>query len=234
MIVKISPPEGRDIKVISFDCYGTLVDWKRAVVDILGAVTRKYSLVVEPEELFRLFTGADRECIQKGYRTYREILADLTGRIAEKLNINLYGEDRNCLADGFDTWEVFDDTVGSLQELKKHFRLCVISNVDNDLFAITARKLGVELDYLVTAQQARSYKPAHNNFRLALEAFGIPREQVLHAAQSIYHDIVPANQLGILNAWVNRYRDPLPEKEGEQPDLVVPDLAHLVQALEPD
>jgi len=220
-----------NVKIITFDCYGTLVDWKKAVLDILGSVIRKYSLEVEPEELFRLFIEADRECIREGYRTYREILADLTGRIAKKLYINLHENDRDCLADGFNNWDVYTDTVSSLQDLKKHFKLCVISNIDNDLFAITAPKLGVELDYLVTAEQARTYKPSHNNFQLAMETFGLPARQVLHVAQSIYHDIVPARQLGIRNVWVNRYHDPLPEKESEIPDLLVPDLATLVKEM---
>ncbi len=222
----------RDIKIITFDCYGTLIDWKKAVLGILGVVTRKYSLEVEPEDLFRLFLEADRECIMEDYRTYREILADLTARIAKKLYISLHEDDRDCLAEGFNSWEVYDDTVSSLQELKKHFKLCVISNVDNDLFAITADKLGVELDYLVTAQQAGSYKPSHNNFHMALETFGIPRQQVLHVAQSIYHDIVPANQLGIRSVWVNRYDDPLPEKEIEKAGLVVSGLDELIQEME--
>jgi 2-haloacid dehalogenase len=123
--------------------------------------------------------------------------------------------------------------VAALQALKKRYRLAVISNIDDDLFAQTRKLLGVEFDAIVTAEQARSYKPSLRNFELALQTLGIPREQLLHAAQSIYHDVVPARSLGIATVWVNRKSarpgiGAVRTAEGN-PDLEVPDLATLVR-----
>jgi 2-haloacid dehalogenase len=107
-------------------------------------------------------------------------------------------------AQSLTSWNPFIDTVAALQSLKKKFRLGIISNVDDDLFAESRKKLGVEFDFVVTAQQVQSYKPSHRNFEEAMRRGGVSREQMLHAGQSLYHDIAPANALGIRNVWVNR------------------------------
>ena len=218
-------------QIISFDCYGTLIDWKKAVLNILGSVISKYHIEVEREALFTMFLEADRSVIADEYKTYREILTDITGLIAQKLSINLYHEDRNCLSDRFDEWVPFADTVESLMKLKQRFELCVISNVDNDLFNMTASKLGIELDYLITAQDVQTYKPNHNNFEQALSSFGVDRDRQLHVAQSIHHDIIPAHQMGINNVWINRYNEKIPESEVGYPGLIVPDLESLVREM---
>ena len=115
------------------------------------------------------------------------------------------------------------------------YKLAVISNIDDDLFADTAKHLKVELDWLITAEQVRSYKPSTRNFEIALETMGIAPENLLHVAQSVYHDIVPAASMGISTVWVNRRH----EKTGfgatlptsGQPDWEVPDLKTLVEAI---
>jgi 2-haloacid dehalogenase len=128
-------------------------------------------------------------------------------------------------------WRPFPDTVAALQRLARKYKLAIISNVDDDLFAATEAQLPVTFADVITAQQAQSYKPDLRNFRLALELLSARKQEVLHAAQSVYHDIAPARQLGIANIWVNRRKG----KDGfgatlpaeVRPDLEVPDLATL-------
>ena len=121
-----------------------------------------------------------------------------------------------------------------MRALHSRYRLAIVSNVDDDLFAATALRLGVAFDWIVTAQQARSYKPASANFQLALERIGLPRERVLHVAQSLYHDIAPANALGLASVWVNRRHGRAgggaTPAATATPDLEVPDLQTLARA----
>ena len=135
------------------------------------------------------------------------------------------------LPESLKNWLPFPDTVQSLQKLKTRFQLGVISNVDDDLFAATAKRLQVPFDHVITAQQAQCYKPGIKIFNLALERIGISSERILHCAQSVYHDVVPARSLGIASVWVNR---PSPRKgigavrpAYGQPDLEVPNLETL-------
>jgi 2-haloacid dehalogenase len=128
-------------------------------------------------------------------------------------------------------WMPFPDTVGALKRLASRYRLFVISNIDDDLFAATRERLEVEFDGVVTAEQARSYKPSINNFRMALERLGLPKGQVLHAGQSVFHDVAPARSLGIKTVWVNR-PSPRPNAGAARaaagtPDLEVTSMAEL-------
>ena len=137
-------------------------------------------------------------------------------------------------------WPPFPDTVAALRELQKRYKLVVISNIDNDLFAETRKHLGVEFDGVITAEQARSYKPSLNNFQMALRTVALSPDRLLHAAQSIYHDVVPARSLGISTVWVNRksarpgigaVRRSAALASEKQSDLEVPDLASLAAAV---
>jgi 2-haloacid dehalogenase len=151
--------------------------------------------------------------------------------IGKNLKIDLKHAERTCLVDRFGDWTAFPDSSEALQELQKSYKLAIISNVDDELFDVTKRCLGVRFDCIVTAKQVGSYKPSKNNFIRALETFGLPKEQVLHVSQSIYHDIVPTNELGWSNVWINRYSDPERTDPAEFADLVVPDLASLVRMI---
>ena len=135
------------------------------------------------------------------------------------------------MPDSIKNWQPFPDTVEALQLLKRRFKLAIISNIDDELFADTAHHLGVEFDYVITAEQVKSYKPSLKNFKLAIERVQHPPEQILHAAASVYHDIVPASSLGLATVWINRRAN----QEGSgaalpasaQADLEVPDLQTL-------
>jgi 2-haloacid dehalogenase len=218
-------------RLLSFDCYGTLIDWKTSIQNILKPVIGSYSLDISKDQLFDLYLKADQKCISEDYRPYQEILLTIMDEIGRELNINLRNIDRTCLVNRFGDWIAFPDTIGALQELQKRYRLAIISNVDDELFNMTKRCLSIHFDFIITARQVRSYKPSKNNFIKALEKFELPSEQVLHVAQSIYHDIIPTNELGWNNVWVNRYNEPGRTDPAEFPDLEVPDLATLARII---
>ncbi len=221
----------KKIRLLSFDCYGTLVDWKKSVLDILGPLFGESGISFSREELFKAFLKADRSMTGSPYMPYREVLGDTLLRMADELRVSIPPASRYILSERFAEWVPFPDTVTSLKDLKRRYRLGIISNVDDDLFSITNAVLDVEFDFIVTAQQLRSYKPAKENFIRAGERFGLEKEQILHVAQSIHHDILPSNRLGWNNVWVNRYGEPGRTDPLEFPDLEVPDLQSLVRIL---
>ena len=218
-------------KLISFDCYGTLIDWKKSLMDIMTPFLQRHNLDLSVDQLFDLFFKADQKNTSEDYRPYHDILIAIMDEMGKELNIDLKQAERTCLVDRFGDWTAFPDTSDALQKLQKKYKLAIISNVDDELFDMTKRCLGVRFDNIITAKQVGSYKPSKNNFIKALEKFGLPSEQVLHVAQSIYHDIVPTNALGWKNVWVNRYNEPERTDPVEIPGLEVPDLASLARII---
>ena len=222
----------QEFKVLTFDCYGTLIDWESGILKALKTILSNHNVNINNQEILELF--AQRESIQEAgeYLKYREVLKKVVQDFGEKLKFTPTEHELNQLAESIQSWEPFFDTVEALKILKKRYKLAVISNVDDGLFADTARKLEVEFDWIITAEQVKSYKPALQNFEVAIQCIGISPSQILHVAQSVYHDIVPAKSLGIAAVWVNRRK----EKEGfgatlsasGTPDLEVPDLKTLV------
>jgi len=168
-----------------------------------------------------------------------ESLQEIVKKFSHRFNFQptetASGTEINCLLDSLKNWQPFPDTVAALTALKQKYKLAVISNIDDDWFAGTAQHLKVEFDWLITAEQVRSYKPSTRNFEIALETMGISADKLLHVAQSIYHDIVPATSMGISTFWVNRRHDKtgfgatLPASG--QPNLEVPDLKTLVKVI---
>jgi 2-haloacid dehalogenase len=219
------------IKLLSFDCYGTLIDWRKSVLDILEPFFRDLHVSFSRDELFTAFLEADRRLTGAAFMPYREILAEIIQHMANAAKVTIPPKRRYILSEKFDQWLPFPDTVESLRILKNHFKLAVISNVDDDLFAISNKLLGIDFDFVVTARQVGSYKPSHENFIRAQEKFGLELEEILHVAQSIFHDIWPSNKLGWNNVWVNRYQEAVLTNPAEFPDLEVPDLASLVKIL---
>jgi len=189
---------------LTFDCYGTLIDWESGILSALKPVLAEHNRTLKDEELLELYGKLEAQAEAGEYRPYRKVLQFATQRIGSRLSFALHENEIDVLPDSLRRWPAFPDTVEALRRLKSRYKLAVISNTDDDLFAETAKTLEVSFDFLITAEQARSYKPSHRNFELALERIGLPKEKVLHCAQSLFHDIVPANALGIANVWVDR------------------------------
>ncbi len=218
-------------EVISFDCYGTLIDWKSGVLDTLVPLFDQYFLDIGQEEIIQLFSRFDRELISGEYMFYRNVLKGIMKNFSQKLNLNLNEYDLLALQDSLQSWKPFEDTVQVLKTLKNKYRIAIISNVDNDLFEASNLLLEVKFDYVITSENCRSYKPSPTNFIQALKTFDVPANRVLHIAQSLYHDIIPTNELGVDNVWVNRYQDQPPVDPLETPGRTLPDLKSLLQLL---
>ena len=160
---------------------------------------------VADAQILELYGEIEAEFESGPYLPYREILSRTAQEIGRRLGIEVSAVEGSAFAESLTHWKPFIDTLPALQSLGRRFRLGIISNVDDDLFAETRKKLApVQFDFVVTAQQMQSYKPAQRNFEEGIRRSGLTKDQILHAGQSLYHDIAPANALGIRNVWVNR------------------------------
>ena len=214
---------------LSFDCYGTLIDWESGICRAVSEVLAPYGIKLSNDEILSRFSEVEPVVQQSsGYLEYRRVLCGVMETIGTDLGLQLSNSGTARLADTLPNWPVFPDVVDALKALKSRYRLAVISNVDDDLFAETAKAIGVDFDVVVTAQQVQRYKPDLKNFLFASERMGIPKQRWLHVAESLYHDIAPANQIGIDNVWVNRSgRGGGTMQTDAVPDLEVPDLTTL-------
>jgi 2-haloacid dehalogenase len=217
--------------VLTFDCYGTLIDWEAGILAAVQPVLRAHGRELADEHILETYARLESAAEAGPYRPYRQILADVMRGLSEHFGFMASPAEAATLAASVGEWPPFADSPEALAALQRRFKLAIVSNIDDDLFAASQRRLGVSFDWIITAQQARSYKPSLNNFRVALERIGLPPDQLLHVAQSLFHDHVPARQLGLDSVWVNRRSD----KHGSgatppaavQPDLEVPDLRSL-------
>lgn len=213
---------------LTFDCYGTLIDWETGIVAALRRVLEPHDVRPPAAELLEAYAGFEAEAERGEYRTYREILAACACGVAERYGVAPDGEAVATFSSSVGEWPAFPDSSAALASLAERFRLGVITNCDDDLFAASNRRLGVTFDWIVTAQQARSYKPSLRPLELAFERIDVPRERILHVAQSLYHDHVPARQLGLRSVWIDRRQGrpgsgATPPAEAT-PDLTVPDM----------
>lgn len=224
-----------EFRVLTFDCYGTLIDWEAGILSALRPVLVAHQIKIGQDAALELFGALESEAERGAYQTYRDILETVLTGMGEQLGFAPTETEIRGFGQSVQDWSPFPDSVDALRALKAKYRLVVISNIDDDLFAYSAKKLQVQFADVITAQQCQSYKPALNNFRIALKRIGVPQADVLHVAQSLYHDIAPAKQLGLHTVWVNRRHDhpgfgATPPAHAK-PDLEVPDLAGLVKII---
>jgi 2-haloacid dehalogenase len=227
---------------ISFDCYGTLIDWESGILPVLRGVLGSHgqSQSLSDAAILELYGEFEAKEESGPYQSYRDVLQSVVRALADRFHFEASSAEIRSLHESVHAWPPFPDTVSALRELQKRYKLVVISNIDNDLFAETRKRLDVQFDGVITAEEARSYKPSINNFQMALRTLALSPDRLLHAAQSIYHDVVPARSLGISTVWVNRESArpgigavrgsaaPVSEKRA---DLEVPDLASLAAAV---
>jgi len=159
---------------------------------------------VNDSELLAQYGEVEAEIEAGSYLPYRQVLARTVQEMGRRVGIGISDDEGARFAQSLTDWEPFPDTVAGLQELANRFKLGIISNVDDDLFAVTREKLRAPFSVVVTAQQVQSYKPALRNFEEAVRRSGLKKEEILHAGQSVYHDLIPSTSLGIKNVWVNR------------------------------
>ncbi|MEH2362458.1 haloacid dehalogenase type II [Nostoc sp.] len=224
-------------KALTFDCYGTLIDWENGILGVLKPLLLAHNTNLDDDQILELFAELEAELEKGEYIKYREVLKRVVQKFGERFGFEPTADELNSLANSIQHWLPFPDTIEALRALKQKFKLVIISNVDDDLFAFSAKHLQVEFDQIITAEQAKSYKPSLNNFRLAIERIHLPLEQILHVAASVYHDIVTAKSLGLSTVWVNRRADEKgvnsTRSATSQPDLEVPDLKTLAALSSP-
>jgi 2-haloacid dehalogenase len=192
--------------VLTFDCYGTLIDWETGLWAALEPVLKRRGQSLGREAALALFGPLEAEQEHGPYKTYRQVLGEVLKGIGAKLGFKPSDEEVRAFGGSVGDWPAFADSPDALASLKQRFKLVVITNCDDDLFALSNKKLRVAFDHVITAQQAKSYKPSLNNFHVAFKRIGVPQGEILHVAQSLFHDHVPAKQLGLTSVWINRRR----------------------------
>jgi 2-haloacid dehalogenase len=224
-------------EVLTFDCYGTLIDWESGIFSAMRPILAAHGKSLPDVQLLELYGDLEASAEAGPYRPYWDILESVAQGIALRLGFSLSPQQALALPNSVQHWRPWPDTVAALTRLRERYRLAIISNIDDDLFASTRPHLGVRWDHVITAQQARCYKPGAAIFRRALETIGTDPARILHVGQSIYHDVIPAQSLGLRTVWVNR---PSPRagvgavKPAQgRPDLEVPDLKTLADLATP-
>lgn len=200
-----------DYKALTFDCYGTLIDWESGMVEGLKPLTSKVGRELSRNEI--LEAHARHESFQQAQtpgKIYRNLLPIVYRRLAEEWGVPVSW--RECVAYGrsVKNWPAFSDSAGALQYLKKHYKLIILSNVDHESFAASKKILQVEFDAIYTAEDVGSYKPSDRNFEYMLaklKGLGIEKQDILHTAESMFHDHAPANRLGLASCWIYRRFD---------------------------
>jgi 2-haloacid dehalogenase/putative hydrolase of the HAD superfamily len=193
----------RRYDVVTFDCYGTLIDWETGIGNALAADASAAGHMISPRQCVEVYAEQEVQVEKEGFRKYREVLTEAARRTARRLGWEVAPERAAFLPRSLPFWQPFSDTNAALERLAgEGIRLGILSNVDEDLIAATRRHFTVPFELVVTAESVRSYKPGRAHFLTARRKLGDARW--LHAAQSYFHDVVPAKALGIPIAWINR------------------------------
>jgi len=209
--------------IITFDCYGTLIDWESGILGAIRPIISAHGAHLSDVEILRMYGEIEADEESGQYQPYREILRAVVRGFGTRLGFVPSEKEQESLPNSLANWKPFPDTVAALRQLKQNFKLGIVSNIDDDLFSATAPQLEVDFDHVVTAAQSRAYKPSPDIFRLAQERMALPSQEWLHAGQSIYHDVIPAQSHGIATVWVNR-PSPLPNSGAAKPAQAKPDV----------
>lgn len=217
------------IEILTFDCYGTLIDWESGIRAALGELAARRLPDADVEALLTEWETIQFAMIRGRYRKYREILRDSLRETFARRGAELDDREADLLGERIGDWRPFDDTRAALVRLARRFRLAILSNIDDDLLAASVAQIGVAFDELVTAEQIGSYKPAPAHFHEALRRFARPANRFLHCAFGFKYDQRPALECGMYSAWIKRpgwIRD-----DEAEPTLEAASLAELADAL---
>jgi 2-haloacid dehalogenase len=197
-----------DFKVLTFDCYGTLIDWESGIAAALQPLLTRSGQMLSRNEVLASF--ARYEAAQQSETPsmiYSELLGVVHARMASDWGVEPSTEESEKFGRSVSDWPAFEDSPAALQYLKKHYKLVILSNVDRQSFQGSNRRLQVEFDYIFTAQDIGSYKPNPRNFAYTIKKLsdaGYQKREILHTAESLFHDHLPANDAGLASAWIYR------------------------------
>ncbi len=195
-------------KILTFDVYGTLIDWESGMVNALKSLTDRAPVDLNRDDI--LNAHAHFESTAQRFspsKRYSELLATVYRRLAEQWQVSVEWEECLNYGQSVSQWPAFTDSAQALGYLKQHFQLAVLTNTDNLSFSGSNERLGVDFDSVMTAEDIGSYKPDDRNFQYMLETLGhrgIAKEEILHVAESMFHDHQPANRHGLANCWIYR------------------------------
>lgn len=226
----MNPIDVTGIQALTFDCYGTLIDWQAGITGALAPIFP----TVAPKDIIKAFSQLEREIESGPWISYRSVCADVVRRMATQYGQTLKPGQERILAASIKDWPAFPDTSEALRKLHTRYKLAVVSNIDRDVFVQgTLPRLGIHFDQVITTEDVRSYKPNPAHFHEAARRLKIPFSQILHVAESRFHDIEPANALGIRCVLVERQKSgPTASGPGKgTPDLTVRTLTELVDVL---
>jgi 2-haloacid dehalogenase len=225
---------------LSFDCYGTLIDWEAGIAAALAPWAREAGLDLADEELLLAYAENEAQAeVDMPDTLYSTVLAEAFRRTGDELGRPVSDEWAQRLGNSVPDWPAFGDSADSLAALAKDYKLIILSNVHRAGFAGSNKRLGVEFDRIITAEDVKAYKPAPNHFEAldeALKEMHVPRERLLHVAQSLFHDHVPAKRHGLPSVWINRRHDrpgwgATPEPSADYSyDLEYPDMISFARA----
>lgn len=222
---------------LTFDCYGTLIDWEAGLGGAFQTVFDAHGITADTDDVLERYARHEAAAEAGRYRPYRDVLAAGVRAVAAEFGLEPTSTEVDRFAASVVDWPAFPDAAAALQRLHTRFRLGVLTNCDDDLFVGSNERLGITFDWVVTAQQVGSYKPAEANFAALVERVGLPQDRILHVAQSLFHDHAPAKRLGFTTAWIDRRHDRLgagatPPSEAS-PDATYPDMASFAAAAVP-
>jgi 2-haloacid dehalogenase len=219
---------------LTFDCYGTLIDWERGLADAFRPILLAHGVERDDEDVLARYARHEAAAQAGPYLRYREVVAAGLRGTAAELGFEPTAAELEAFSGSVADWPAFPDSADALARLARRFRLGVITNCDDDLFAASHRRLGDVFEWIVTAEQVGAYKPDPRNFHVAFERIGLPRERILHVAQSVFHDHRTAKRLGLATVWIDRRGlraspDTRPPAEAA-PDATFPDMASFAAA----
>ena len=214
---------------LTFDCYGTLIDWEAGILAGLRPALEAHGVRATDDEVLEAYSTVESALEAGPYLRYRSVLERAFREVCRTFGVEAGEAAAEAFGSSVGAWPAFPDSTEALRALRQRFRLGVITNCDDDLFAASNRRLAVEFEWVVTAQSVGSYKPNPANFEAALAIIDVPRDRILHVAQSLFHDHVPAKRLGLRTAWINRRQGrpgsgATPPATAE-PDATFPDMA---------
>ena len=212
---------------LTFDCYGTLINWERGILGVLQPLLQSHGVVLSDDAVLAVY-GEIEPRLQRPYQRYREVLRQVVLEVGRRTGFEATDAEMDALPQSLTSWQPYADSVEALRRLKKTYKLVILSNIDDYLFAASAKQLEIKFDAVVTAEQVKSYKPEYAHWIEMLHRCKTTPEKVLHVGQSIYHDVIPAKSMGFKTVWVHRAPGfGATRAANEAPDLEVKSLKEL-------
>jgi len=223
-----------EFEALTFDCYGTLIDWEIGILRGIRPALEAGGRTPDDDAILEAYARIEAALEAGPYRRYRDVLSEAYRSVCRSFGVEAGDAAADAFGGSVADWPAFPDSSAALARLGQRFRLGVITNCDDDLFEASRRRLGTRFDWVVTAQAIGGYKPNERNFEVALETIGLRREKVLHVAQSLFHDHVPAKRLGLRTIWIDRRRgrpgSGATPPASAAPDAAFPDMASFAAA----